>query len=131
MTVTFGWLDLDRPDLDWRWSDLPSRDSLTSLSFAAPALLWVLAIIPAIALVYLLVQRRRGRYAVRFTNVDLLANLVERTPGWRRHLPPILYVGALALLLASLARPPDGRPGAAGGSDGRPRYGHLRLDERR
>lgn len=93
------------PDFDWRWSDLPSRDSLTSLSFAAPGLLWALAVIPALAVVYLLVQRRRGRYAVRFTNVDLLANLVERTPGWRRHLPPILYLGAFALLLASLARP--------------------------
>ena len=105
MTVTLDWLHLERPDLNWRWLDLPARDSLTSFSFAAPGLLWALAAIPVITLVYLLVQRRRGRYAVRFTNVDLLANLVERRPGWRRHLPPILYLGALVLLLASLARP--------------------------
>lgn len=98
-------LGLDRLDLDWRGIGLPTRESLSSLSFATPELLWALLAVPAIALVYLLVQRRRGRYAVRFTNVDLLANLVERRPGWRRHFPPLLYLGTLALLLASLARP--------------------------
>jgi len=45
------------------------------------------------------------RYAVRFTNLDLLANVVHRSPGWRRHLPTLFYLGALAALLVSLARP--------------------------
>jgi len=51
------------------------------------------------------VQRRRSRYAVRFTNVDLLSNLVPRSPGWRRHLPPVLYLAAISALAIGLARP--------------------------
>jgi Ca-activated chloride channel family protein len=76
-----------------------------ALSFAAPALLWTLLLVPAAVAAYQVMQRRRARYAVRFTNVDLLANLVPQTPGWRRHLPAALYLGALAALLVSLARP--------------------------
>jgi Ca-activated chloride channel family protein len=51
------------------------------------------------------VQRRRPKYAVRFTNLDLLANVVDRSPGWRRHLPPALYVLSIAALALALARP--------------------------
>lgn len=75
------------------------------MSFASPALLVGLLLVPLAAVSYLLVQRRRSRYAVRFTNVDLLANLVPRTPAWRRHVPPALYVLALAALVIGLARP--------------------------
>jgi Ca-activated chloride channel family protein len=45
------------------------------------------------------------RYAVRFTNLDLLANIVTKTPRWRRHLPPALFLLALISLLVGLARP--------------------------
>jgi Ca-activated chloride channel family protein len=75
------------------------------MSFASPALLWGLLLVPLAIAAYLLVQRRRQRYAVRFTNVDLLADLVPRVPSWRRHLPAVLYLSALAALLVSLARP--------------------------
>jgi Ca-activated chloride channel family protein len=75
------------------------------MSFASPALLVGLLLVPLAALLYLVVQRRRARYVVRFTNVDLLANLVPRTPSWRRHVPPALYVLALTALVIGLARP--------------------------
>ena len=75
------------------------------MSFASPELLLGLLLVPVALAGYLLVQRRRSRYAVRFTNVDLLANLVPRTPGWRRHLPPVLYLAAIAALAIGLARP--------------------------
>jgi len=75
------------------------------MSFASPELLLGLLLVPIALIGYLFVQRRRSRYAVRFTNVDLLANLVPRSPGWRRHLPPVLYLTAIAALAVGLARP--------------------------
>ena len=75
------------------------------MTFADPILLLGLLLVPAALLVYRLVQRRRSRYVVRFTNVDLLGNLVPRTPAWRRHVPPALYLVAMAALVFALARP--------------------------
>ena len=75
------------------------------MTFADPLLLLGLLLVPAALLGYRLVQRRRSRYAVRFTNVDLLGNLVPRTPAWRRHVPPALYLVAMAALVLALARP--------------------------
>lgn len=75
------------------------------MTFADPILLLGLLLVPAALLVYWFVQRRRSRYAVRFTNVDLLGNLVPRTPAWRRHIPPALYLVAMTALVVALARP--------------------------
>jgi Ca-activated chloride channel family protein len=75
------------------------------MTFADPILLLGLLLVPTALVVYRIVQRRRSRYAVRFTNVDLLGNLVPRTPAWRRHVPPAIYVVAMAALVLALARP--------------------------
>jgi Ca-activated chloride channel family protein len=75
------------------------------MSFAWPAALVSLALIPVLVLAYALLQRRRVRYAMRFTNLDLLANVVDRSPGRRRHVPPLFALAALAALLVALARP--------------------------
>jgi Ca-activated chloride channel family protein len=75
------------------------------MTFASPELLIGLLLVPLAIAVYLLVQRRRSRYAVRFTNVDLLANIAPKTPAWRRHIPPLLYLVAITALVVGLARP--------------------------
>jgi Ca-activated chloride channel family protein len=75
------------------------------MTFAAPVMLLGLLLIPLAVGFYLWSQRRRVRYAVRFTNLNLLANLVPRTPAWRRHVPPVLYLVAISALLLALARP--------------------------
>ena len=75
------------------------------MTFETPLLLWGLLALPLALAIYVFAQRRRARYAVRFTNLDLLANVVQRTPGWRRHLPAALYLLALGALLVGLARP--------------------------
>jgi Ca-activated chloride channel family protein len=75
------------------------------MSFIAPQFLLGLLLIPVAIGFYLWAQRRRSRYAVRFTNLALLSNLAPRRPSWRRHLPPVLYLGAIAALLIGLARP--------------------------
>jgi Ca-activated chloride channel family protein len=75
------------------------------MTFASPGLLVGLLLVPLAVAAYLFFQRRRARYAVAFTNVDLLSNLVPRTPAWRRHVPPALYLVAIGALVFALARP--------------------------
>ncbi len=48
-------------------------------------------------------HRRPRKFAVRYTNVDLLATVAGRS--WTRHLPAALALLALASLLVALARP--------------------------
>jgi len=73
------------------------------VSFQAPLLLATLAVIPLVAITYALMQRRRRRFAVRYTNVDLLAVVAGRS--YTRHLPALLGLLALAALLIAIARP--------------------------
>ena len=77
------------------------------MSFDYPVALLALAFVPLTALIYVAAQRRRRRFAVRFTNVDLLADVVTATPSWRRPIPPLLFMLALAALAIAIARPYD------------------------
>jgi Ca-activated chloride channel homolog len=75
------------------------------MSFLAPGRLWLLLAVAALAGVYVLAQRRRSRYAVRFTNLDLLDKIAPSRPGWRRHVPAVLFLAMLGLLTTGLAQP--------------------------
>lgn len=75
------------------------------MSFASPFLLWGLLLIPVALVAYFLLQRRRIKYAARFTNLDLLANVVDASPGRRRHVPATFAILALAALVVAMARP--------------------------
>lgn len=75
------------------------------MTFGTPLALLLLLLVPVAVVAYLLAQRRRSKYAVRFTNLDLLASVVDRTPGFRRHVPAAIYLLALAALFVAMARP--------------------------
>lgn len=75
------------------------------MSFAEPLFLLALLLIPLAVLAYLAAQRRRTRYATTFTNVDVLAGVLARTPAWRRHLPPLVALLALTALVVAMAKP--------------------------
>ena len=75
------------------------------MTFAAPWLLLLLAVLPVAGLAYVLAARRaRARVAAAVTP-GLWSNLMPRRPGWRRHVAPLLCALAIALLLVGLARP--------------------------
>ncbi|HEY6693189.1 MAG TPA: VWA domain-containing protein [Solirubrobacteraceae bacterium] len=74
------------------------------MTFGAPLLLLGLALVPLALAAYVVAQRRRRRYAVRYTNVDVLASVARRA-GWARHIPAALALLALAALLVALGRP--------------------------
>jgi Ca-activated chloride channel family protein len=66
----------------------------------------VFLIVPVLlAIAYVVRQRARQKYAVRFTSVDLLASVAPRRPGWQRHLPAVGLLAAVVLLVFGIARP--------------------------
>lgn len=75
------------------------------MSFASPAFLIALALVPLALCAQLLARRRARRYAVRFPAVATLAPLLPRASSWRRRLPLALFLAALAVFALALARP--------------------------
>ncbi len=78
---------------------------MSGLSFLAPWRLLLLLVVVALLITYVVFQRRRSAYAVRFTNLDLLASVAPKRPGWRRHLTAAVQLLALTALVVAFARP--------------------------
>jgi len=74
------------------------------MSFGHPLLLLTLLALPLALAGRRLVERRRMRYAVRFTNVEVLASVLGGR-SFRRHVAPGLLAFALAALCVAVARP--------------------------
>jgi Ca-activated chloride channel family protein len=74
------------------------------MSFQSPWLLLALPLLAVAAGLWLLAERRRMRYAVQYTNLDVLATVVSGR-SWLRLVPPLLFGLALASLLLALGRP--------------------------
>ncbi|MFT3853507.1 MAG: VWA domain-containing protein [Ilumatobacteraceae bacterium] len=70
-----------------------------------PSYLWLLAGVLALVALYVVLQRRRRHYAVRFTNLDLLESVAPKRPGWRRHVPAAIVGVAMVAGVIGLARP--------------------------
>jgi Ca-activated chloride channel family protein len=75
------------------------------MRFEWPLALLALLVVPLAAAAYVLAQRRPSRYALAFSNLDVLATVVDRWGAWRRWAPPTLFLLALAALALGLARP--------------------------
>jgi Ca-activated chloride channel family protein len=75
------------------------------MSFASPVALFALLLVPAAAAGYVWFQQRRARESARFVEPALLPNVVDRVPGWRRHLPVALLLLAVTSFLVGFARP--------------------------
>jgi Ca-activated chloride channel family protein len=75
------------------------------MSFLLPQALLALLLVPLLLAAYIVMQRRRRRYALRYASVGLVRQAVGRGPGIRRHIPPALFLLAVAALALALARP--------------------------
>lgn len=75
------------------------------MSFAAPAFLLLLLLVPVGAAIYALAERRRTHRRASFADARLIPAVAPHAPGWRRHAPMALYAAALAALIVALARP--------------------------
>jgi Ca-activated chloride channel homolog len=75
------------------------------MSFVWPNALWLLALLPLLALLYLWVLRRKRKTTVRLASITVAKLAAGSGPGWRRHVPALLLLLALAAMLLAVARP--------------------------
>jgi len=74
------------------------------IGFLWPTFLWGLLLVPLMAAIYVLLLRRRKKGALNYANLTLVRRAIGVT-GWRRHVPPVLMLGALTILIIAIARP--------------------------
>jgi Ca-activated chloride channel family protein len=77
------------------------------VSFLEPGRLWLLLLIPALLLLYVVLQYRRSHYAVRFTNIALLDTVAPRRVNWRQHVAVVLALMTFGFALVLFAEPSD------------------------
>jgi Ca-activated chloride channel family protein len=75
------------------------------MTFLWPRLLWLLALVPLLVLLYLWLLRRKKRTAMRYANLSILREAMAASSGWRRHVPPVFFLVALTLMIVAIARP--------------------------
>ena len=68
-------------------------------------MLWALLLVPVLIAAYILAQRRRRKYALRFASLSLIKEALGRGPGIRRHIPAALFLIGVTALIVALARP--------------------------
>jgi len=78
---------------------------LPAFSFLWPGMLWLLALVPALAGCYVWLDARRRRAAVRHPALQAVGPAAAGGAGWRRHVPVALILAGLAALVCAIARP--------------------------
>ncbi|AYJ49687.1 VWA domain-containing protein [Rhodococcus sp. P1Y] len=73
--------------------------------FTAPWWLLFLLVVAGLVAGYVVVQRRRHKYTLRFSNMELLEKVAPTRPGYFRHVPTALVLVGLLLLTVALAGP--------------------------
>lgn len=75
------------------------------MRFLWPSLLWLLLFIPALVGMYLYMLARKKRAAVSYASLMLVREAIGPGQKFRRHLPPALFLLAMALAIIAIARP--------------------------
>ncbi len=76
-----------------------------SVLFLWPSFLWLLLAIPLLVGTYLWMLRRKKKSALRYASLSIVREALGKGPGWRRHVPPILFLLALVAMFLAAARP--------------------------
>jgi len=75
------------------------------MTFLWPQLLWLLLSVPVLVGLYLLALRRKKKTAVRYASLAMVKDAMGIGAGFRRHVPPILFLASLTIMIAAIARP--------------------------
>lgn len=73
--------------------------------FLWPEFLWLLLILPMLVLAYLWLLRRKKKNALRYASLSIIKEAMGTGQTVRRHIPPLLFLLALATMLLATARP--------------------------
>jgi len=75
------------------------------MTFLWPQLLWLLLTIPVLIALYFMMLRRKRKVAVRYASLSMVKDAMGVGAGFRRHVPPILFLAALTVMITAIARP--------------------------
>jgi Ca-activated chloride channel family protein len=75
------------------------------MNFLWPQFLGLLLALPLLVGLYLLLLRRKKKLAVRYASLSIVKEAMGAGQQVRRHIPPILFLLAMAALLLAAARP--------------------------
>jgi Ca-activated chloride channel homolog len=75
------------------------------MTFLWPEMLWLLAAVPLAIAAYIVVLRRKKKLALRYASLSMVKEAQAKAGRLRRHVPPLLFLIALALMVAAAARP--------------------------
>ena len=75
------------------------------MTFLSPGRLWLLVLVAALAVGYVLVQRQRKQFALRFAGSAMFDSIAPDRPGIRRHVPAVVFLAAFSALVAAFAQP--------------------------
>ena len=73
--------------------------------FIWPQFLWLLLALPLLVLLYIWLLRRKKKLALRYASLSIVKEAMGTGRSIRRHIPPLLFLLALALMLLAAARP--------------------------
>ena len=75
------------------------------VTFMWPTLLWLLLILPLLVTLYIWLMRRKKKMALRFASLSIVREAMGTGPSIRRHIPPFLFLLAVAAMLLAASRP--------------------------
>ena len=75
------------------------------MTFLWPQYLWLLLAVPLLVLVYAWLLRRKKKLVLRYASVAIVKQAMGGGLHWRRHVPPALFLLALAAMLLAASRP--------------------------
>lgn len=77
----------------------------STMTFVWPQMLWLLLAAPVLGAVYVWASRRKRKHAVRYADLGLIKDALGQRQRFRRHVPPLLFLGALVATIFAIARP--------------------------
>lgn len=75
------------------------------MQFLWPQFLWLLLALPLLVGLYVLLLRRKKKLAVRYASLSIVKEAMGGGSQVRRHIPPLLFLLAMAALVLAAARP--------------------------